>query len=369
MTSKHLLLLAIPCLAGAAGLFESGYVKQSDGGAYLHNAYPQVARLASGKLLVVWCVDPKDKRDPYVAAALSADGGKTWGEPKVLIDNPKLWDGDPNIIVDGRRVFVYSTTHDPVLPRIDHSSTYMTRSDDEGITWSKTVEIKMPRKYVAGKQHNGLKLLDGTLVMGVAWDLWAEQGTPARTEGEMNLVTTVLRSKDGVEWTPFGELSIWEKKVAPNSTGGLCEPSIVQLKNGELFMIMRTGTSFHYESRSLDGGLTWDAPQRSSLMGHNTPSALWRLDQKPDEIIAIWNNSPVRRYPLSVAISVDGGRTWSRPRNVAESNGPQISYPGITQTSDGTFLAVWQQALPEGGRNVRWARFDREWVLEAPASQ
>ena len=82
MTSKHLLLLAIPCLAGAAGLFESGYVKQSDGGAYLHNAYPQVARLASGKMLVVWCVDPKDKRDPYVAAALSADGGKTWANRK-----------------------------------------------------------------------------------------------------------------------------------------------------------------------------------------------------------------------------------------------------------------------------------------------
>jgi hypothetical protein len=27
------------------------------------------------------------------------------------------------------------------------------------------------------------------------------------------------------------------------------------------------------------------------------------------------------------------------------------------------FVAVWQQVLPDGGRDIRWARFTREWVL------
>ena len=29
----------------------------------------------------------------------------------------------------------------------------------------------------------------------------------------------------------------------------------------------------------------------------------------------------------------------------------------------GTFVALWQQQLPEGGRDIRWARFNRPWVL------
>ena len=35
----------------------------------------------------------------------------------------------------------------------------------------------------------------------------------------------------------------------------------------------------------------------------------------------------------------------------------------ITQATDGMFVAVWQQVLPDGGRDIRWARFTREWVL------
>jgi len=199
--------------------------------------------------------------------------------------------------------------------------------------------------------------------MAFAWDLWAEKGIPARTEGEMNPASGVLLSKDGINWTPFGAIHMWEKKVTPSSTGGVCEPALVELQNGELLMILRTGTPVHYESRSRDSGLTWDPPRPSSLVGHNTPTALWRLDQNPEEIIAIWNNSPINRYPLSVAISADGGRHWSKPRDVATSDGPQVSYPGITQATDGTIVAVWQQQLREGGRHVRWARFTREWVL------
>jgi len=40
-----------------------------------------------------------------------------------------------------------------------------------------------------------------------------------------------------------------------------------------------------------------------------------------------------------------------------------VSYPGITQTLDGTFVAVWQEALENSGRDIRCARFTREWLL------
>jgi hypothetical protein len=350
-----------PVLFGAG--FETGAVKRSDGGRYYNNAIPSIARLEGGELLAVWTFSGKDDKKLRIAGALSSDGGRSWAEPRILIDTPGKNDADPILLVDGRRLLVYSATVG-MPDRLDRSQVFMTSSGDDGRTWASPVEIALPRKYTASMVSNAIKLMDGTLVLPFAWDLWAEKGTLPKTEGEMDLVSGVLRSTDGVHWTPFGELHISDPKVTPYSTGGLCEPALVELRTGELFMLMRTGTSFLYESRSRDGGLTWDAPRRSLLMGHNTPAALWRVEEHPDEIIVIWNNSPLHRYPLSAAISSDGGRHWTKPRDVAVSDGPQVSYPDITQTKDGMFLAVWQQQLKGGGRDIRWARFTRDWIEE-----
>jgi hypothetical protein len=237
----------------------------------------------------------------------------------VLIEDPVKMDGDPNILVDGKRVLVFSTR--VFVPnQINKSWTMMIRSEDDGQTWSKPTEIPIPRQYIAGKQHNGIKLRDGTYMFGIAWDKWPEMGLSARTEGEMDLTAGVMLSKDAVRWTLHGAVHTFVEKLTPGGTNGLCEPSLVELENGEVLMILRSGDTFHYESRSRDGGLTWSAPVRSSLPGHNTPTA--------------------------------------------KTEGLQVSYPGITQAADGTFVAVWQQALPDGGRDVRWARFTREWVLQ-----
>ena len=89
----------------------------------------------------------------------------------------------------------------------------------------------------------------------------------------------------------------------------------------------------------------------------------WSLSQKPKEIVVIWNNSPRERRPLSVVISSTGGRSWSKPRDVSPPDGPVASYPGIAQDRDGNFVAVWQQVLPSGGREIRYGRFNRAWVL------
>lgn len=356
-----LILIAAPCRAEEP-FFETGVVRAA-ATPKERNAYPVIARTAGGQLITVWTVMEAGNQDGKVVGALSRDGGRTWSDPVTLIDVPGKNDADPNIVIDGNRILVYSTT---VGNRIDKSEIWMTVSVDEGRSWSKPVELRMPYKYVVGKRHIGLKLRDGTLVMPFSWDLWAEVDTPARTEGEMDLKSGVLLSRDGgLTWIPSGDLHIFEPKVQPGAIWGVVEPALVELANGELYMLLRTGTEWLYESRSPDGGRTWTPPVRSPLLGHNSPAALWRLDQNPREIIVIWDNSPRYRYPLTVAISNDGGRSWSRPKIVATtSEGLQVSYPGITQASDGSFVAVWQQQLANGGRDVRWVRFNRAWVLQ-----
>ena len=362
---RLLRLAAVPAfllaLAPAAD-FESGAVIRSDGGAFHRNTIPQVARLGNNQLMTVWSATAKSGGPEKVYAAFSQDQGRNWSPPKLLMADPAKAMADPNILVDGNRVFVFSTQVE-IPNKIDRSWTMAIRSEDSGATWSEILEVPIPRRYVAGKQHNGIVLRDGTYLVGIAWDKWPEMGMAARTEGEMDLTAGVLVSKDGKHWTLHGALHAFVEKLTPGGTNGLCEPSLVELENGEVLMLLRSGSTHHYESRSRDGGLTWSYPVPSPLPGHNTPAALLRLRQSPKEIVVVWNNSPLTRYPLSAALSGDGGATWGNPRIVAKTDGLQVSYPGLTQSADGTLVAVWQQALPDGGRDIRWARFTREWIL------
>lgn len=348
--------------------FEEGAVAVPSSKGDQH-CYPVLARTAKGNLFVAWAYFEPNK-DGKIIGALSTDNGKTWNKPVTIIETSGMSDADPAIIIDGDRILVYgSSVKRP--NKITNTDTLLSESTDEGKTWSKTVKLDLPFKYVVGKRHLGLKLKDGTLVLPASYDIWAQQERiPAKTEGEMDMKSGVLLSKNGVKWEPHLDIHLLAQKVTPFGTNGVSEPAAVELDNGEIFMLMRTGTSNFYESRSKDGGKTWSNPVKSPLTSHNTPASLWRLD-KSKEIIAIWNNHPIERDNLDVAISGDGGKTWSNPKNVAKRGANpknyhdlQVSYPGLVQDKDGNFVAVWQKQLPDGGgREVRWARFNRAWVL------
>jgi len=361
MRLSHILLFLSLGLPAVAASFETGPVVSSDGGANFRNTIPQVARLGNNNLITVWSASAKSGGGSKVYIAVSKDGARTWSAPAAVLSDPEKSMADPNLLVDGNRVFVYSSKVN--MPnRIEKSWTIGIESTDNGATWSEPFEVATQHQYVVGKQHNAIVLRDGSYLMGLAWDKWPEVGMAARSEGEMDLTTGVLISRDGRKWTQHGALHATFEKLTPGGTNGLCEPSFVELENGEILMLLRSGATHHYESRSRDGGLTWSKPVPSPLPGHNTPTALTRLQQNPREIVAVWNNAPLVRTPLSAAVSVDGGRTWSAPRIIAKADGLQVSYPGLTQTQDGTIVAVWQQTLPNGGRDIRWARFTADWI-------
>lgn len=341
---------------------ETAIVKAGDGAAYFRNAQPQIARLGDGRLLATFGATAKDSGNGRIVGAISEDDGRTWLPPMMLIDDPKMFDGDANILVDGNTVFVYGT-RTGIPNTITKTQTMVTRSTDNGTTWSTPKEIALTRQYMPGKTHNALRLADGTYLMGISWDLWPERGMRARTEGEMWLASGALLSRDGFHWTLHGNISTFQPKVTPGSTNGLCEPATVQLANGDLLMILRSGTSRHWESRSTDLGATWSEPKPSPLVGHNTPSAIVRVEGT-GTIVAVWNHSPVNRFPLSAAASKDGGKTWSTPRIIANSTGGlQVSYPGLTQAKDGRLAAIYQAQREDGGRDIRCARFTLDWLL------
>jgi predicted neuraminidase len=51
-------------------------------------------------------------------------------------------------------------------------------------------------------------------------------------------------------------------------------------------------------------------------------------------VIIVFNDSSTSRTPLSVALSLDEGKTWEKPLAL-ESNPGEYSYPSAIQTEDG----------------------------------
>lgn len=356
--------LTSPAAPNGKPWFETGVVAASSPDTATHNGLPNIVATPSGKLIAAWSAwssGPKSKL--RIVTAQSLDGGKTWSSPVTRIDNPGKTDADANFVVDGPRILLLSTTV-PEPGRIIRTETWLTISGDDGETWSTPVLARQPRKYTVGKVHVGHKLPDGRLAIGYSWDIFCEQDMVPHTEGEMDLKSGFMFSTDGGRsWRAGGDIYARPPKMTPYSTNGLDEPATVVLDGGEVYALLRSGTTRLWEARSKDWGETWSEPLPSPLTGHNAPAALWRL-RGTNNVVAVWDNSPRHRYPLAAALSEDGCYSWSRAKVIAASPGRQAGYPSVAESREGVLVAVWQQHLADRrGIEIRYARFNKAWLL------
>jgi hypothetical protein len=324
---------------------------------------PCMSRLEDGRLFLVWTTG-----GDAVVGAFSTNG-RTWSTPVTLIATATGHDFDPSIVVSGKRILVTSTNAN-FSQGIHASTTNCVRSDDNGRTWCPRYEIPMNHRYSCGKCHQGIRLRSGTLLMGYSWDVKCEQGQALQGEGAMQLLAGVMISTDnGLTWTNGGDTDAKYRHISEGAVSGTDEPAIVELDDGSIYMLMRTGTDHLYQARSTDRGKTWTGIGPSPLRGSNAPAALCRFQAGPRRgILCVWDNA-MERFPLCAAVSFDAGKTWSKPKDIAgPTGGRQASYPSCDQAADGTLVAVWQQDAPSGW-DVRCARFSLDWLLENQGHQ
>ncbi len=105
---------------------------------------------------------------------------------------------------------------------------------------------------------------------------------------------------------------------------GAVEPTVIELNDGRLWMLVRTPHDVHYESFSDDGGITWSESRPSQFYGTITMPTLGRLAD--GRMLLFWcNTTPLPELPTAngiwddvftnrdvthVAISEDDGKTW-----------------------------------------------------------
>lgn len=319
------------------------------------------ARLPGGSVIMVWCSTSGSEVSKTNRIWISeSEDGTRWSDPRPIISsrdgesvlNPALHARD-----DGSLLLFHNSGD--ARNRFD---LILRRSRDGGKSWSEASEIPFGEIVVSSVMSNPVRLRDGAIVLPICY---------SRPKARPNhYVSAMMISRDGGEkWARGGEIHVECER-------GAMEPSVVELSNGELYCLMRTKAGFQYESRSRDGGMTWSAARPSPFAGPESTGILLRL--RSGAILFAWNGNGLSagkqtpRYPMSVAMSRDDGKTWPWRRVIeTTSGGHQLSNHGLIEL-DGTILLAMNhfQGIRDGKEfgPIVQARFSEDWMLEAVPS-
>src|SRR5438552_3302450 len=113
--------------------------------------------------------------------------------------------------------------------------------------------------------------------------------------------------------------------------GSALQPAIVPLNQTNAVALCRDCSSRRaiHLSRSEDSGAHWSRLESVALP--NSDSGLDALQLADGRILLAFNDSASSRDKLSLALSEDGGLTWSRRALLESEAGQEFSYPYLLQ--------------------------------------
>ena len=216
--------------------------------------------------------------------------------------------------------------------RIDRSGAYVYYSDDDGRTWKHSATVNSP-KHEKGGFHQGVR---------------------------------------------------WNH--------GAVEPTITELQDGRLWMIMRTAQDRHYQSFSTDGGETWSEATPSPFYGTITMPTFQRLQD--GRLLFFWcNTTPLPELPTAtgvwddvftnrdavhVAISEDDGQTWKGMRELLLNPERNMATFGNTRSGEDKSVHQVQALEVKPGKILaaigqhrqcrKFVLFDVNWLYEPTRS-
>jgi hypothetical protein len=311
------------------------------GGGY----FPVLVQLKDGRLAaVVRGGAPHLGRAGRLDWIESRDGGKTWSEPRVLIDGP--WDDRNPAFGQMRNGTIVVAYAECTCYRSDGSwdpkaggfELFYVLSKDGGETWSAKRPLTAGPIGRVGSPYGRIVLLkDGTALISVYGEADPDyQGPGKPPAGSRGDLVGVLRSKDdGETWGDFSLISAADHN----------ETALLPMADGRILAAMRTGGGQLDVCESSDGGRTWSPP--APVTGG--PDRKW--PEHPADLVQLSGRRVLmltgrRHAPLGVMAitSRDSGRTWDYPgrRLLAwTSQNTDCGYPSAVRLRDGTVVCLY----------------------------
>ncbi|MDR0337344.1 MAG: glycoside hydrolase [Planctomycetaceae bacterium] len=296
-----------------------------------------IERTPKGRLWAAW-VSGGDSDKGFFVLATSDDEGKTWSKPRLVIDPTNA----PNGL--RRRILVGNLWTDP-LGRLwlffDQSMGYYDGRAGDWATVCENPDADNPIWSTPVRIWHGATLCKPTVISSGEWLLpisfWERSMiNPKNILAEANndldnnqRGANVFTSSDqGKTWNRLGHCRF------PVEQFSFDEHSIVERKDGSLWMLARTARKGIMQSFSTDQGKTWSKPTeafphiaaRFFIRKLDSGNILFVRHGKMDEVTK-------GRVMLTAFLSEDDGKTW-KGGLVLDERG-QVSYPDGFQFPDG----------------------------------
>ena len=304
-----------------------------------------VAELPDGTVAAVWYHGVAEKSpDSRIVWSTLAPGETEWAWPEVVYDSPHRAEGNPALWVseDGT-LHVFFVT---IFGNGWHQSKVMlVRSEDNGATWSDPTVLR--DRYCWMIRHRPVRLDNGELLLPLyneclAYPVW-------------------MRSSD--------EFATWREEPKLRllyylGHVGQIQPATIVLPDGTLTAITRDGLPSNRIKRmaSRNNGLTWGPSRLTELP--NSGTSVDQVCLANGHVVVVFNNSPEQRFPLSAALSYDGGETFAAIADLndeCEQGSCSYAYPSVMQSSVDGSLWVTYTADRD---TIGWVHFNEAWLAQ-----
>lgn len=253
-----------------------------------------------------------------------------WNQPEEIFHSPDsvCWSPVLHKGLNGELTLFFRVGKDP-----RHTISLFKRSFDRGLSWSK--EEILPAGIVGPTKTKPLIDKEGNIICGSS----IEVGAP---EDALKATACWIEILSDHKWSKHGPLEIPEKRF------GAIEPALFFTEDGTLKLLCRDRShrigaeGWIWTAESHDRGKTWSKLSQTALS--NPDSGIDVLTLPNHHILLFYNNSPTKRYPLSVALSKDGGISWDCLFNLEEESG---EFPSATLDSQG-LVHVCYAWIPPG---------------------
>lgn len=252
--------------------------------------------------------------------------GGAWCGPRVMASppgearayDPSLWH-DPS-----GRLWLFYNIADPGSVELSVWAATSDDSSSERPEWSRPFKIELEAPF-AFRLNKPIVVSSGEWILPVTWAGEKPRGWfPARGQLQGAAVSSDL----GLTWKLYGGVE------APHWA---LENMIVELSCGRLWMLIRTGSGFLWESFSGDGGKSWSEGAPTNIVNPGTRFFIGRLSS--GRLLFINTFRPDERRGLSACLGLPGNET-SFGKGIELDHGEKVSYPDAVEGADGLIYAV-----------------------------